>query len=298
MPSGGPAAREDHTWTVEPTGMVAYLFGGRDGATVFDDLWRFDLAGDVWTRLSPPNGPPARFGHTATWVPTVGLVVFGGQAGGGFFNDLWAYRPESNAWTKLPDAGATPEPRYGTCAGLAPDGRLWISHGFTDRGRFFDQRAYDFASRAWSDISRENPVPVIRCLHDCVWTSDGRFVLYGGQTNGVAALGDLWTRTADGPWMAQADPPLAARQLYAVTVAGDVAWIYGGANVEHKALDDLWALDLATLRWNRVDRAGAAPSARLSATLITDTARGRLLLFGGKNSSTTFGDLWNLALPS
>ena len=207
-------------------GHFAYLFGGRAGTDVFSDLWRFDLVTDQWRRLTPADGPKARFGHTATWVPGVGLVIFSGQAGGAFFNDIWAYLPETNAWRHLPSGGAVPEPRYGSCAGLAPDGRLWISHGFTDLGRFFDTRAYDFAAGAWTDISRENPVPVIRCLHDCVWTPDGRFVLYGGQTNGVPALGDLWVRPAKGDWQAQADPPLKARQLYAVTTIGNTAWIF------------------------------------------------------------------------
>ena len=42
--------------------------------------------------------------------------------------------------------------RYGTCAAVAPDGRLWISHGFTADGvRFSDTRAYDFATGAWTD---------------------------------------------------------------------------------------------------------------------------------------------------
>jgi N-acetylneuraminic acid mutarotase len=294
----GPTAREDHTWTVDGDGRAAWLFGGRDGATVFGDLWRYDLATDRWQRIRAAGEPAPRFGHTATLVPDVGLVIFGGQAGGGFFNDLWAYDAGADTWTRLAGGGATPEPRYGTCAGLAPDGRLWISHGFTDQGRFYDQRAYDFATQTWANVSREDPVPVIRCLHDCVWTGDGRFVLYGGQTNGVAALGDLWTRTVDGPWIAQPAPPLAARQLYALTVAGDVAWVFGGADVEHKALDDLWTLDLGSLAWQRVTVAGSGPLARRSATLVADPARNRLLLFGGRNSATAFGDLWALALPA
>ncbi len=279
-------------------GRFAYLYGGRDGSTVFGDLWRYDLAGNTWQKLDAANPPPARFGHTATLVPDYGLVIFAGQAGSTFFNDLWAYDAAANAWTKLPAGGSVPEPRYGTCAGIAPDGRLWISHGFTDKGRFFDTRAYDFAAGIWSDITSENPVPVIRCLHDCFWTGDGTFVLYGGQTNGVAALGDLWTRAADAGWVAQPTPPLPARQLYAGTTVGARAWIYGGANIDHKALDDLWTLDLDTLAWNRVTTAGSGPAARLSATLVADPAHGRLLLFGGKNSSSAFGDLWSLTLPS
>src|SRR5688500_15834882 len=47
----GPAAREDHTWTVDGAGTTAYLFGGRDGPTVHGDLWAYDLATDAWSRL-------------------------------------------------------------------------------------------------------------------------------------------------------------------------------------------------------------------------------------------------------
>jgi hypothetical protein len=293
---GGPPAREDQTWTVDADGRYAYLFGGRDGSTVYGDLWRFDLAADTWTRLNPKDSPPARFGHTATWVQGVGLVLFAGQAGGGFFNDIWAYTPASNAWRRLRDGGSAPEPRYGSCAALAPDGRLWISHGFTDEGRFSDTRAYDFAAQTWSDITREDPVPVIRCLHDCVFTPDGRFVLYGGQTNGVAALGDLWARPVDGDWIMQPDPPLQARQLVAVAVLRGTAWIFGGADIRHAPLRDLWTLDLTDLSWHEVQVGGSIPPARLSATFIPDPARSRLLLFGGKTENRAFDDLWELRL--
>ena len=93
----------------------------------------------------PLRGPAARFGHEAAWVEDVGLVVFAGQAGATFFNDLWAYDPDADAWTELPGSGDVPVSRYGTCAAVGPDGRLWISHGFTSDGvRFSDTRAYDF----------------------------------------------------------------------------------------------------------------------------------------------------------
>ncbi len=139
---------------------------------------------------------------------------------------------------------------------------------------------------------------MIRCLHDCLWTGDGRFVLYGGQTNGVPALGDLWVRPADGGWQSQPDPPLAPRQLYAVTTAGDVAWIFGGGGRDGGYLRDLWTLDLASLTWREVAMNGSVPSARKAATLITDTGRSRILLFGGRSAETAYDDLWAMPLAS
>src|SRR5687767_3478533 len=212
----GPAAREDHTWTVDPGGDVAYLFGGRDGTTVFDDTWAFDLSTDAWTRLEPSGGPPARFGHEAAWVSGVGLVVFAGQADAStFFNDLWAYDPASEAWTELPGGEAQPTARYGSCASVGPDGRLWVSHGFTEEGtRFSDTRAYDFATSTWTDETPIGTRPVERCLHGCWWTEDGALALYAGQTTGVTALDDYW-RLADGRWTRVAGSLPPARNLYA-----------------------------------------------------------------------------------
>lgn len=162
-----PAPREDHTWTADAEGRYAYLFGGRDdtGPGSYGDLWAYDLSADTWQQLS--GGPPARFGHNAAWVPGIGLVIFAGQDQA-FFNDLWAYDPVADSWQQLPDTGDRPVARYGSCAAVGPDGRLWISHGFTSEGaRFADTRAYDFAISAWSDETPIGAAPIERCLHAC-----------------------------------------------------------------------------------------------------------------------------------
>lgn len=98
-PSNSPAAREDHTWTADGESRFAYLFGARDGAEAFGDLWRFDLAADSWQRLSPRGkAPTPRFGHNAVWVDGHGLIIFAGQRGADLFDDLWVYEPDTNAW--------------------------------------------------------------------------------------------------------------------------------------------------------------------------------------------------------
>jgi hypothetical protein len=292
----GPAPREDHTWSVDPASGTAWLFGGRNGGTVFDDVWSFDLATERWTAVDAAgDAPEARFGHTGTWVDGFGLVVWSGQSGGDFFADIRAFDPATIRWTELPAAGAPPEARYGSCAALGPDGRVWISHGFTHAGRFADTRGYDFATRAWAEVSVEGKRPVKRCLHDCLWTPDGLLVLYAGQTDGVAALGDLWTLDPAGRWTEAATPDPAARQLYALAGTGSSGWVFGGRDVNGAYLDDLWNLDLATLRWRPVE-AGIGPAGRAGATLVDDPARGRLLLFGGVGESGASDEMWELAL--
>jgi hypothetical protein len=299
-PPGGPAAREDATWTVGGDGSVAYLFGGRAGASLFNDLWAYDLATDSWETVAATGAPPPRFGHNAAWVEGTGLVVFAGQGVGGFFNDLWAFDPGAGSWRQLPAAGAAPVPRYGSCAALGPDGRLWISHGFTSElARFDDTRAYDFATGTWTDESPPGTAPIQRCLHGCWWT-DGELHLYGGQTDGVVALGDWWTlsgATGSGT-AAWAEVPiggsgLPARNLYALTAYRGGHLVFGGQALDASYLADAWLID----HEGAPAAAPSGPSGRSGAEMVTDEGRDRVLLFGGRDASSHFGDVWELTVP-
>ena len=296
-----PAPREDHSWTVDEAGTIAYLFGGRDGGTVFGDLWAYDLAAGGWTEVAVAGPqPPARFGHSAAWVDGIGLVIFAGQAGATFFNDLWAFDPASTAWRELPAAGDVPGVRYGSCAAVAPDGRLWISHGFTSDGtRFSDTRTYDFAAEAWTDVTPESQRPVARCLHGCFWSpasGEPAFVLYGGQTTDVPALGDLWALDpAAGAWRQIGGALPADRNLYAFAARDADVVVFGGQTHGGAFLADLFRFD-ASLTAHAVEAPAGSPPGRRGAQLIDDAARSRLLLFGGVGQDGALGDLWQLTL--
>jgi hypothetical protein len=289
---------------VDPAAEVAYLFGGRpgQGSTALADLWAYDLASDAWIQLA--GGPPARFGHNAAWVPGVGVVIFAGQAGSTFYNDLWAFDPEAGTWSQLPSGGAAPVPRYGSCAALGPDGRLWISHGFTREGvRFNDTRAYDFGLGTWTDETPVGDLPIVRCLHGCWWTDTDRFTLYAGQTDGIPAIGDRWELTVGprpgtnawaGVTTARGGP--AARNLYASTRWEDGTLVFGGQGTDRGYLGDTWLLtdDGAA---SQVLPEVTGPSQRSGAEFAADPARRRALLFGGTIGATTYAELWELTPP-
>jgi hypothetical protein len=300
-----PEAREDHTWTLAADGATAYLFGGRTAEGVaLDDLWAYDLSSGRWEQ-ERAAGPPARFGHNAAWVEGVGLVIFAGQGGAAFYNDLWAFDPAVQRWTRLAARGDLPVARYGSCAAVGPDGRLWISHGFTSEGtRFADTSAYDFSIATWTDETPGGERPVERCLHGCWWTDDGRLALYAGQTTGVPALDDLWQltpgrRQGTYTWnvVQQSRRWPAARQLYASAGWGGATVIVGGRALDGRYLSDAWLIDdQGTARPIRL--AGDRPPARAGAELIADPTGGRLLLFGGRDADGAMDDLWELRLPA
>lgn len=293
----GPSAREDHTWTVIDD--VAYLFGGRTKNGPANDLWAFNLATNEWHELHPSGpAPEPRFGHTGTAVPGVGLVIWSGQ-GDRFFDDIWAYDPALDAWHQLPSLGDVPDARYGSCASLGPDGRLWISHGFTqDDGRFDDTRAYEFATGEWTDETPSGERPVKRCLQDCYWSDAGTLVLYGGQTTGVLALGDIWAYDPQTKaWTQGPASSAAARQLYALSSDGPDAIVFGGGTLDRDFLADTWRIDPATLTLSEII-AAAGPPARSGATLVFDPVAERTLLFGGKNDTGLLSDAWALEVAA
>ena len=299
----GPAPREDHTWTVAEDGRTAYLFGGRDGATVFDDLWSFDLATDRWQREVVDGPPAARFGHEAAWLPGHGLVIWAGQAGADFFDDVWLLDPAGPSWKELNVEGDTPVARYGSCSGVGADGLLWVSHGFTANGvRFDDTWTFDLEERGWTERKLASPDngPIKRCLHACWWTSEGQFVLFGGQTNGVPALGDLW-RLTPGPgaepsvWTEAPGQPAPARQLAAVARRGDLTVIFGGRGSDGKDLADAWILPDGATALAPLTVA-ESPAARSGAAMVHDASGDRLVLFGGLGENA-LDDVWELTFP-
>jgi hypothetical protein len=70
--------------------------------------------------------------------------------------------------------------------------------------------------------------------------------------------------------------------------------LFGGTLPE--ASDELWELDTAAVRWQRVAAAGDWPSARSGHALVLDEDRNVLVLQGGLDASAaTLYDTWELA---
>ncbi|MEW5304715.1 MAG: hypothetical protein WDW36_007307 [Sanguina aurantia] len=61
-----------------------------------------------------------------------------------------------------------------------------------------------------------------------------------------------------------ASPGPPSRGLHSVVAMGGRLLLFGGAPKEGPMMDDLWSLDLASLRWARLSPTGARPAARCS----------------------------------
>lgn len=270
---------------------------------MFNDLWLFDVMAAQWTRMpSVGERPLPRFGHNAVFDSTRNRVmVFGGQAGDEFFADVWAFNVDEGAWAMLGDEGIGPEPRYGAGGDFDPQrDLLYVSHGFTDRGRFDDTWTFSGGGETWEEVSPvDGARPVERCLMRTVLDSERqRFLLFGGQTDDNPFLGDLWSfDTVDHRWqelMAPRGP--APRNLYsAVRSEATPHIVLFGGNKEAGPDGELWLFDLSLERWLRLDTEEPRPSPRYSHDAVWLSESGSMLLFGGRGDGD-LNDLWELTL--
>ena len=174
-------------------------------ATFYNDLYRLDVAGRAWTRLTPAGQPPPprAFAAGAAHPASHRVFIFGGSTfdiqGTVFqpYGDLWAYSALTNRWT--PQGSATPGPsaRSGASMWLVGD-RLYLFGGidatFTTLN---DLWQYDLRTSLWSPVATTGPVPPPRHVAQAgAMQRLGTLTLYGGEgldpNVGFTALGDTW----------------------------------------------------------------------------------------------------------
>ena len=147
-----------------PSQRAIYHYGGGfqvDGAFGFsDELWRFDLATNQWSRVSAGGTAPSR-GYDMTMAERGGtLFLFAGGIGirgnGLFSRDLYTFDVARAQWTRLPASGARPVGRRGHWMIASADGqRVLIGGGESNTGALEDVWLYDRARGAWQDLTQE-----------------------------------------------------------------------------------------------------------------------------------------------
>jgi|GEM_PF-637754 len=197
-PPACPASRAYHTAVYDSANRAMWIFGGSNGATELDDLWRYDIASRVWQQVLPSGtGASGRFKHAALYDPVEGaMYVFGGRTGtvyeeggaGTYYNDLWKYTVATNTGTILDPGGAPPGARYGHSATYNPDNRTIVTFGgYLDAAgsAVADLWNYDIASNTWSQVrsaaggSLPHPEPILG--HTALmFQSLGKILFLGG----------------------------------------------------------------------------------------------------------------------
>ena len=300
-----PPARDGHALAYDSARGRVVLFGGRDSSNNrLSDTWEWD--GTSWTDVTPSGAtasPPARERHALAYDSDRGRVVlFGGQDSlSNRLSDTWEW--DGTGWTDVtpPGVGASPPARFGHA--LAYDsarGRVVLFGGDRFTNRLSDTWEWD--GTAWTDVTPTGASPPARRGHALAYDSDrGRVVLFGGRDGSFTFLSDTWewdgTAWTDvTPAGANASPPARAFHALAYDTARGRVVLFGGCcDSSFNRLSDTWAWNGTA--WTDVTPAGASPPARTRHALAYDSARGRVVLFGG-SGSTALSETWESEAPT
>jgi galactose oxidase-like protein len=306
LPSGDPpVARYYHSkgGIYDPAGDRMIVFGGNTYSSIYlNDVWALNLSGEpAWVRLGPQGGPPApRTSHTAIYdAARSRMLVYGGMNGGGDLGDLWALAlNDPPVWSQVTPSGAIPRPRDAQSAIFDPVRDRMIVYGNSFAG---DVDAWSLSLSAtpeWNALApatfppeRSSDVTVLDPIRR-------RIVVFGGQLRYGTRANDTWILplgSVDG-WTPLATsgttPPTRSGSAGVYDPARDRILVFGG---DMSAPDDVvWSLAPGTAEWSALPTTGAPPSPRSGHSLVYDTRRDRLLLYGGKN----LDDLWSLSLAA
>jgi hypothetical protein len=266
-------------WDAGRARMV--LFGGRDAAGVRQDTWEWD--GINWTQRFPVTRPSARDGPAMAYDVAGGrTLLFGGVASGPRLGDTWEW--DGVNWTQRVPA-TSPTPRHAALAHDPVRGRTVLFGG--DDGMQFLSDTWEWDGNTWLARAPAT-VPPTRASHSMAFdAARGVTVLFGGsgradtwEWNGVD-----WTLASAGT-----RPPERHGHAMAWDGARRRVVLFGGiGGPGGVALGDTWEWDGT---WWLPRQSLVNPSARDGHAMAWDSARGRIVLFGGRDAGGARGDTW------
>jgi hypothetical protein len=240
-----------------------------------------------WFNMTTSNKPSARYGHGMAYDSERGkVVIFGGYNGSDPVNDTWVYDLETNNWAKM-NPSNNPSVRYLTVMAYDSEYGKFVLFGGYDGSSSNETWVYDLATNNWTNPNPSN-APSARYGHAMAYDSEnGKVVLFGGYAEGYSDETweyDLGTNTWNNLTTSIRPGPRYYHAIAYDSERGKFV-LFGGTNDVNK-FSDTWAYDLETNNWTN-QKPSNKPSARQGPAMTYDSERGKVVLFGGLNTSNS-----------
>ncbi|KAG6890506.1 hypothetical protein C0995_007705 [Termitomyces sp. Mi166 len=229
--------------------------------------------------LSSPNLMPFHLPTTAT--PEGDLYIFGGSVDGVPRNDIYLLSTCNHSVSLFQTDCDVPSPRVGHACALFSN-FLVVWGGDTRFDPFtkekLDEDIYllDLASKKWTRVTIDDPVPMGRYGHTVtVWES--KLFLFGGWQVEGGFSNDLWSLDLDARYIPQ------QRHGHAAALVDDIIYIFGGRDMNGKDLQDLCAFKISDQLWYTFQNVGPTPSGRSGHAMVA--VNSKVCLLGGESLS-------------
>lgn len=256
------AARTGHTMVSD--NAFIWLFGGTDGVTRKNDIFRFDIVSGLWQGIVPEGSPPSpRSGSQAVIIDSI-IYFFGGytKKNGDYFNDLYAFNTLKSEWSCIQFQPSDYVPSKRTDHTLCSYKSLfYLFAGYNGSTRFNDVQVYNAEEKTWKEINTNNP-PETRFGHTAATYKD-KMIIFGGW-NGHNTLNDMWTFSyTTKQWNKLVSTGYVyPRYRHSAVIYGSSMFIFGGVNKEQLRFDDLVEFNIHESHYKKLTAQGACPSAR------------------------------------
>lgn len=302
---GAPSARLDMCGAFDALHQRIVLFGGTtNGTTVLNDAWGLSTTSgaESWTALVPPGGPapPPNADYALAFDSARNRgVFFGGGPVGIDPTWIWQLGP-APGFSQLLTAHRPPPRRSANAIYDAVGDRVVLFGGNDPTGSALsDVWSLGFVGVPdWAQVAATSP-PTARTYSTSIYDPvRQRLVMFGGLP---LSNFDTWALPLTGPpaWshinVSGISPPRYGHSAV-YDPFRDRMLVFGGNN-NATDLNDVWALTFEpSLGWQKLSPLGTPPSGRRSTSLVFDSLRDRLLVFGGFSGSAFMNDVWELSL--
>ena len=243
----------------------------------------------TWTALSLSTHPPGRVRESMAYDTTrLEAVMFGGD-NLIVFGDTWTWN--GSTWTQRSPLSSPPARRY---AAMAYDSvhQQTVLFGGTPDTNFIAPLTND--TWVWDGMNWTQKFPATsppaRFGHDMAYDSErGQVVLFGGQDHNFTFLSDTWIW--DGTNWTQKFPATSPPQMLSSVmafdpVAGNTVLLQFSNEGPVEYGPHTWLWDGTT--WSKPPISDATEPVANQGMMVSDIARGQVLLFGGDLAGTTW----------
>ncbi len=256
--------------------------------------------------------PTGRGEAAGAWDPKgQRLMFFGGneaiplncQPGAtGFVGETWAYKPTCDGFVRIQTSDA-PKTRGRHVAVYDSVNEAMLIHGgrFRDGSSgtytlYGDTWSFDLKTDTWSKLAGATDGPSKRVNHAAAFARGKMYIMGGNDSDDGLVFNpkrDTWAfDPATASWEkldTTNNPP--GRLYHPMATDGDHLYVYGGG--DENALfgtgfhNDLWSLDLDTLKWTELSDGSASgdPDSRIWGALTHDATNNRLIMFAGHDDT-------------
>ena len=292
--------------------------GGIYPDPAFKEVWSLDFRETPkWTLLSPGGEiPTTMILHSTIYDPVRDrMVMFGGYDGVGFYSsDVWClWLDDQERWTRISPRPTPPSSRMEHTAVYDPiRQRMIVIGGIPYRRGSPLAEIWSLAlsgNEIWTplELSGES-LPFAD--HTSVYVpAKDEIVVFGGVWEATAS-NQAWVLPLSGEvnWKSLqplGGPPTARTGHTSIyDPIGNRMIVFAGRGQDGTYLNDVWTLSCdGNPSWIELSPLGSKPQGREGHTAVYDSARHRMLVFGGYDASWwqwnfNFNDVWTLSLES